>query len=284
MNLPLKLKAAAMSAVFIFALCMGHTAVFADTVSATSSNWAGYIAQNGVYTGVSGTWIVPTIAASATLTSNATWVGIGGKTTSDLIQAGVYEIADSDGITYQAWYEMLPGDSTPINLTVSPGDSISVAILETSQNTWNVVITDNTTNQQFEQTVNYQSSLSSAEWIQERPLVNQSMSDLSGFTPVNFTGATAVQNGQRINLAQTDPTMLNLVDAPTNTALAVPSVIGGDDMSFNVARTSAVESPDNALVPSASVPQSVIPIPSSGFHHSGYGVTWVIQFPLRKIE
>lgn len=271
MNLT-RIKTAVMLVSFLCALFIAHGSAFAaDTVAAVSSNWAGYIAQNGAYTGVSGTWIVPTIAPSATVTSNATWVGIGGKTSGDLIQAGVYEIANSDGVTYQVWYELLPADSIAIPLTVSPGDSISVAILETSQDIWNIVITNNTTHQQFEKTVQYHSSLSSAEWIQERPLLNQSLAPLSGFTPVTFTGVTAVQNGQRVGLSQTNATIINLINASSNFALAVPSPVTADGLSFNISRTSAPSSTDISSI-----------IPPFEMHRTGHSITWIIQFPLRK--
>ncbi len=269
---------AAIFGVFLTVLLV-HTSAFADTLSATSSNWSGYVAQNGIYTGVSGTWTIPTITPSSTLTSNATWVGIGGRTTSDLIQAGIYEIANSDGVTYQAWYELLPADSIPVNLSVKPGDSISIAIIETSQNTWNIVITNNTLNQQVEKTVTYQSSLSSAEWIQERPLVNGAFAMLSGFTPVTFNGATAVQNGTRISLAQTGATLTNLVDTGSNVALAVPSSVGTDGMSFGVDRTSAtagqVPTPQQSFTPPFEMHRTgriSIPwiVPS---------VSWSIHFP-----
>lgn len=274
----LKIKTAVMLAGLLCALFIGPGAVFAadnsnPAVAAVSSNWSGYIAQNGSYTGVSGTWVVPAITPSATVTSNATWIGIGGKTSSDLIQAGVYEIANSEGITYQAWYELLPQDSIAIPLVVSPGDSMSVAILETSQDVWNIVITNNTTHQQFEKTVQYQSSLSSAEWIQERPLLNQSLAPLSGFTSVTFTGATAIQNGQRVVLSQTNPTVINLINASSQFALAVPSPIAADGLSFNVSRTSAPSSVDTFST-----------IPPFEMHRTGHSITWIIQFPLRKID
>jgi hypothetical protein len=230
------------------AIFIGHSSALADNgFATTSSNWSGYVAQSGSYTGVSGTWTVPALTYSPTLASNATWVGIGGRASGDLIQAGIYEIADSQGASYQAWYELLPDNSTPVSLTVHPGDSISVAILEVSSDTWNVVITNNTTAQQVEKTVNYQSSLSSVEWIQERPLINGSLSTLSGYTPVQFTGATAIQNGARLTLAQTNAQTISLLDESTNTALAVPSPISSDGMSFTDYRTSATASPDDDI-------------------------------------
>jgi hypothetical protein len=274
-------KAAFFAAIFILAM-LGTRTAFAADPNSISTNWSGYIAQNGLYTGVAGTWTIPSISYSSTLTSNATWVGIGGKTSTDLIQAGVYEIANSDGATYQAWYELLPDDSTPVSLAVHPGDSISVAILETSPNVWNVVLTNNTSKQQFEKTVNYQSSFSSAEWIQERPTVNSSIAALSGFTPVQFTGATAVQNGQRISLMQTNPQEINLLDAGTNTALAVPSPIDATTgTSFSVFRTSATSSATpNTISPFANSPVPQSQIPPYELHRTGRGISrvvWIIS-------
>lgn len=277
------------------ALFVTHSMAFADTpsntsgqaVSGTSANWSGYIASNGTYTGVSGTFIMPELSYSSTLASNATWVGIGGKASGDLIQAGVYEIANSDGATYQAWYELLPDDSVPINLPVHPKDSVSVAIIETSQDSWNIVITNNTTKKQFAKTVNYHSSLSSAEWIQERPLVNGTFAGLSGYTPVSFTGATAVQNGTRVTLAQTGAQMVNLIDTPTNTALSVPSSIKTDGTSFTVYRTSAQASAANTIAPVPTIIESITP--PFELHRTGHivvplvpGVGWIIQFPHRR--
>jgi hypothetical protein len=247
-----------MTAIIIGSLAYGQTAYAADALSATSSNWAGYAVQNGSYTGVSGTWVIPELSYSTTLASNATWVGIGGRSSGDLIQAGVYEIAKSDGATYQAWYELLPDNSTPINLPVHPGDSISVAIIETSVDIWNVVITNNTSHQQFAKVVNYHSSRSSAEWIQERPMVNGAFADLSGFTPVRFSGATAVQNGQRASLTQLNPQMLNMIDTSTNTALAVPSPLNNDN-TFSVVRTSATVSSFTAPAPIQNFIPTTIP-------------------------
>ncbi|HTH92925.1 MAG TPA: G1 family glutamic endopeptidase [Candidatus Paceibacterota bacterium] len=251
-------------AIFFIMLAVGlfsGTAFAADSVSATSANWSGYMAQNGTYTGVSGTFVMPELTYSSTLASNATWVGIGGKPgTNDLIQAGVYEIANSDGATYQAWYELLPADSTPIDLAVHPDDSISISITETSTNTWNIVITNNTTGKQFQKTVSYQSSYSSAEWIQERPLVDGTFANLSGYTPVKFTNATAIQNGTRVTLAQTNAQQVNLMDNPTNTALSVPSPIASNGTDFTVYRTSATVSQTQVATPTTiTIPFSTIP-------------------------
>src|SRR5258707_409862 len=92
---------------FIFALLllfMGNPVLaFADTSGAsnnggagaaqnitgsTALNWAGYVSQKGVYTGVSGSWVVPSVTSTSQNAADAAWVGIGGVLTHDLIQAG----------------------------------------------------------------------------------------------------------------------------------------------------------------------------------------------------
>src|SRR4051812_46343961 len=59
--------------------------------TSTSRNWAGYVADSGTYTGVSGSWNVPTPSSSED-GSNATWVGIGGVDSRDLLQSGTQAI------------------------------------------------------------------------------------------------------------------------------------------------------------------------------------------------
>ena len=52
-----------------------------------SGNWAGYVATGSSITSVTGSWTVPS-AGTVPPGLSATWVGIGGYKTSDLIQAG----------------------------------------------------------------------------------------------------------------------------------------------------------------------------------------------------
>lgn len=258
----------AIATMFLIAAFGAATAFAAD--NNVSANWGGYVAQGGVYTAVSGTWVVPELEYSTSQVSNATWVGIGGRASNDLIQAGVYEIADSKGATYQAWYELLPENATPVDLAVHPGDSISVAILEIAPDTWNIVITNNTTAQQFAKTVYYHSLHGSAEWIQELPQLNGSLTTLSGFTPVQFTGATAIMNGQRLPLSQLNPQTINLLDQGANVALAVPSPISNDGTSFSVFRTSAVATTPMQRVYVPAFPFPILP---------GIPVTpWILRY------
>src|SRR2546427_4217339 len=57
------------------------------SVTSSSSNWSGYAASGGTFTSVTATWTVPTVSATSP-GADATWVGIGGLESQDLIQAG----------------------------------------------------------------------------------------------------------------------------------------------------------------------------------------------------
>src|SRR6185312_14939849 len=130
----------------------------------------GYAATEGRYTEVSGTWTIPTYSAMSSAGVSATWVGIGGVNSRDLIQAGTQEQASGTGQTeYSAWIETLPQASHNVPLRVSPGDSVSVSITEQSTNNWLIEFNNATTGQTYQQKLQYASSHSSAEWIEEAP-------------------------------------------------------------------------------------------------------------------
>jgi hypothetical protein len=138
----------------------------------TSDNWSGYVAVGGgTYTGVSGTWTVPQPVTSAAGGVGSTWVGIGGVTGADLIQAGTGESVALGRDRFQAWIETLPQVSQQVQIAVSPGDSVTVSIVEQGAGSgdWRVSISNNTTGQGYQSSVSYASSESSAEWIQEAP-------------------------------------------------------------------------------------------------------------------
>src|SRR5262245_33056705 len=99
-----------------------------------STNWAGFESVEGnAYTVVSATWVVPEAEPSKSrTTSHAVWVGIGGAETSDLIQAGTHAITHNGKTVYHAWYETLPDPMRELPLAVSPGDTVSVSLKETT--------------------------------------------------------------------------------------------------------------------------------------------------------
>lgn len=215
----------------------------AQTVSSSvSSNWAGYSATGGSFTTVAGSWTVPHVSTGTNPGVDATWVGIGGVSSSDLIQAGTQESVNRAGrIMYEAWVEMLPHASQIVPLTVNAGDSMTVSVSQLSTGQWQLSLKDNTTGQSYQATAAYQSSLSSADWIEEAPNGRGGELPLDNFGSVQFSGATTTENGQQVTVAQANGQPITM--ANRGQTLAVPSALGADGASFTVTRTSSSVSP-----------------------------------------
>ena len=206
-------------------------------ISDTSSNWSGYVANGGTYTSVTGTWIVPQVGATTT-GADATWVGIGGVSGTDLIQAGTQATVSGGSVSYEAWIEMLPESSRTISLDVAAGDSVTVSITEQSSGLWLIAMTNNTTHSSYQRTVSYASSRSSAEWIQEAPSSGRGIIPLDDFGSVRFTDASAVRDGKTLGLSALGATPVAMINR-SGQAIAQPSTLGADGSSFAVTRTSA---------------------------------------------
>jgi hypothetical protein len=214
----------------------------------TSNNWSGYAASGGNYTSVSGTWTVPQPAANGAPGVGATWVGIGGVSSHDLIQAGTQDVVSGDGqFEYQAWIETLPQASHPISLAVKAGDSVTVSIDEQTPGSgmWSIAFKNNTTGETYQKSVKYASSHSSAEWVEEAPSSGRGILPLDDFGSVAFSGASAVKNGQSVNLLQAGAQPISMLGT-NHRVIATPSAIGSDGSSFTVARTQSPTPPRTA--------------------------------------
>ena len=212
---------------------------FGITPQDVSQNWSGYAATGGTYTAVDGTWTVPQFAPDSPAGADATWVGIGGVNTRDLIQAGTQQTVSGSGSTqYQAWVETLPQASHPVPLTVNPGDSVSIAITQSpqAQDQWSVSFTNNTTGQTYQVTEHYQSSLSSAEWIEEAPSAARGRQlPLDHFGSVSFSQGSAVKNGQSMSIADAGAQPITMLARGNGgRQVARPSSLGSDGASFTV--------------------------------------------------
>jgi hypothetical protein len=205
--------------------------------SDTSSNWSGYVANGGTYTSVTGTWIVPQVGTTTT-GADATWVGIGGVSGTDLLQAGTQATVSGGSVTYEAWIEMLPESSRTVSLDVAPGDSVTVTITEQSSGQWLIAMANNTTQASYQRTVTYSSSRSSAEWVQEAPSSGRGIIPLDDFGTVRFTAGSAVRDGKNLNLTALGATAVAMINR-SGQAIAQPSTLGTDGSSFAVTRTSA---------------------------------------------
>jgi hypothetical protein len=222
-----------------------------------SRNWAGYAATGGSFTAVSGTWAVPTVSAGRTPAADATWVGIGGIRARDLIQAGTDATVQSGQVRYTAWVELLPQASQPVPLAVGAGDTVNVSITQQTDETWQIRIRNTTTGQSYEKIVTYQSSRSSAEWIEESPVAGRrTLLPLDNFGTVKFTGATTVEDGQQRTIAQAGGQAITM-SSRTEQPLAQPSALGRYGTSFSVRRTDATAPrivPGNGDVPGPTLP------------------------------
>ncbi len=124
--------------------------------------------------------MVPQLNVSAGDGYSSVWIGIGGQSEKSLIQVGTEQDLSGGQETYNAWYELLPDFSVTINgLTISPGDTIvaSLTLTNAKANIWNIELSDSTNGQTFNLNVNYNSTLSSGEWILERPSINNQISN-----------------------------------------------------------------------------------------------------------
>lgn len=216
-------------------------ALNAASISSLSKNWSGYRATGGTFTGVGGSWTVPKSSAAGT-SADATWIGIGGVSTRDLIQTGTNTVFTNGQASYRAWYELLPANSREIPLAISPGDSITASISRQSNNSWHLSFADNTSGKNYQTDVNYSSSQSSAEWIEEALSSGRSIIPLDNFGTVNFSGLWTVENGTRLTPAQAGAKAIAMSNDLGQT-IARSSVLGSDGASFAISRTDSTSRP-----------------------------------------
>lgn len=172
---------------------------FATAGKVSSSNWAGYAGtgSTGSVTKVSGTWVEPSVDCSSGKTTDvATWVGIDGYSTSDLVQTGASGDCSGGVLVYYAWWEVLPAPETTISsFTVHAGDKITASVTySTSTGKFTMKITDGT--QKFSKTKAVSGTpRNSAECIVERDSVGGVLNQLSKFKTDHFSSCTATIGG-----------------------------------------------------------------------------------------
>jgi hypothetical protein len=213
-----------------------------QSASITSLDWAGYVAisqllvQQPIVNAVNASWIVPNVAVSAVDSYSAAWIGIGGQSEKTLIQVGTEHDSIRRQAVYSAWYEMLPDNSINImDMAISPGDfmTASIAKVDPATNDWRIQIADTTTGQIFNQVFAYNSSQLSAEWIVERPTVNNRLETMADFGSVTFTNAH-VQLSSTTGTISTFANYAVTMNNVQNAQLAAPSPLTSDGSGFTV--------------------------------------------------
>ncbi len=200
-----------------------------------STNWSGYAVTSRRHriAAVSGTFVVPAAKSSVLPQFAATWAGIGGYKTGDLIQAGTGEDSTGRpfGRRYFAWYELLPRSEQPIQhcsgdsaCTVKPGQRITINIRRLGSARWSIFIADQG-NWHWSKRVRYRSTRSSAEWILEAPTIATSQSTLAHVGTAYFgpTSKYTIESGPRA-ISAGHPIKI-LLSSETGAREATPSAL-----------------------------------------------------------
>lgn len=216
-----------------------HATALRQASAATlfSSNWAGYVATQPNTVAVSGTWNVPAVRWTARATYSSVWVGIGGFTTNDLIQAGTESDFVGGRAVYYAWVEALPGDTVLLPLPVWAGNTVTASISYNGWSRWIVTLRNLSSGRSVTRTMFYRSTLSSAEWIEETPSGATGIEPLARCGSVYLRSARLTAGGRTSGLAARAITRLVLVNS-SGAALLLPSALYAWSTAFTVWRTS----------------------------------------------
>jgi hypothetical protein len=164
------------------------------------------------------------------------WVGIGGQFDSSLIQVGTEQDSINGQPIYGAWFELLPDDSISIDtMELSPEDMItaSIMLLNESTDLWSVEIHDESNRQSFQKNLVYSSSLLSAEWIVERPTINNDLGFLANFGTVSFSNCSSIINKINGTIANFPHSLICIYDGMMSTALVNVSHLYSHGNAFN---------------------------------------------------
>jgi hypothetical protein len=205
-----------------------------------SSNWSGFATSGGLFTGVAGSFTVPSLDLGDPVDScMAVWVGIDGLSGGgNLIQAGILECQiNSTEWGYEPWWEILPASATPIAATTAQlriGDDVTVSIDQVTGTEWSITLADDNTGWSFTTDQEYTGPATSAEWIVEAPSYGpDELYFLADYTETEFYGLGVT--GQQ-NTLTTLP-MAENTDGPYST----PSTM--NNIGFNLAYGDVAPSP-----------------------------------------
>jgi hypothetical protein len=179
-----------------------------------TGSWAGYAVTAGSpYTSASATWQVPNVSYDGGSTPYGSeyvfnWIGIGGYGDSTLIQLGTESVVSTSGArSFYVWYELYPAVSQSIPHSVNAGDIITASLQCTAAcspdqvQTWTLTMTDETAQWTWTQSSQYQSSMASAEWIEEPPYYNTSFLPLADYVKTTFDPVFANAANPNLTLA-----------------------------------------------------------------------------------
>ena len=214
-----------------------------SAVGWASTNWSGYaVTGTTPASSITGQWTVPSVSRTSGASYSAAWAGIDGFANSSLIQTGTEQDYDRGGAHYSAWWTTSAQGflEQTINEPVSPGDSISAKIMEstTTASLWTISLSDSSLVHAawaFNTTVTYTGPGASAEWIIEAPTVGNQIAPLAVYSsPLTFDAWTV--NGVNPNLlASEGGEMLARSWGRQYQVISIPSAPDGNKDAFNMA-------------------------------------------------
>lgn len=158
--------------------------------------WGGAVQKSTGWTSVTGTTIIPSVAAGQNKTAAASaWVGIDGASCSKVIlQTGVTLHGDGTAAAWYEWYPALPTFYTSTQFAVKSGDKVRMTVTATSATAGSSMLENLTTGKNVTTPFKDQPALcqTDAEWIIE---LGGKASDLVNFGTWSFTAASAAGSG-----------------------------------------------------------------------------------------
>lgn len=216
-----------------------------------SSNWAGYIdtptSESSSYTNISGSWTIPNISSDQQDAVAGQWIGLGGSSSSDLLQMGTLEEVENGQVEAEVFWEKLPDVAQNI-ISVPVNSTINVSISKSSNSTWNLTFTVTTPSGETKtQTISttldssYEEGIgTSAEWISEDPSnANNQLYPLADMGTVKYQSAAV--NGTLLN-ASSNTVIPVAMESSNASILIYPSTIGSDGESFTTTTNSTSDS------------------------------------------
>lgn len=229
-----------------------------------SANWSGFI--DGVtvsgsslqsvgahFSSVSASFTVPQLSASSPPnSSNAVWTGIGGVLGSGgIVQAGVLEsFKNQKNQTYTPIVEDYPNPIVPLPESVSPGDTLTVTITDTSGG-WTLTMSDSTKNWSIKGKLisSYYGvgafvapDTKSAEWIDEDPFCGGTYCKFATFSPANFSAVTDTATSA-VSRTPLETIIVNRFGqaevSVSSSSIGSTTTVGGAYDSFTVTRLSS---------------------------------------------
>lgn len=211
----------------------GAASVGATSYGWASFNWAGYVVTGRTVSSVGGTWRVPRVLATARPSASAMWVGVDGVRDRQLIQAGTEQDFAGGAAHYWAWWEVLPAPAVRITaFSVRPGDTIRAIVERLGRGRWRISLSDSRGGS-FSTVRAYAGPGSSAEWIEEAPIVAGRLAALARHGMTGFDNAMLNRASPRFVPSEAG------VLVRSGSALETPSAPDSDRNGFALAEGAA---------------------------------------------